>query len=103
MGTGTWDQGAPQPLNFARDTFVAAAKPSPVDGIWFGTLSAGGQSLRAQLHVKSDSVGHEFCAFDSLDQHAMGLECANVVFSGNDFSFEIPVAHLRWSGKLSAD
>jgi D-alanyl-D-alanine-carboxypeptidase/D-alanyl-D-alanine-endopeptidase len=101
--TGTWDQGAPQPLNFARDTFVAAAKPSPVDGIWFGTLSAGGQSLRAQLHVKSDSVGHEFCAFDSLDQHAMGLECANVVFSGNDFSFEIPVAHLRWSGKLSAD
>jgi CubicO group peptidase (beta-lactamase class C family) len=101
--TGTWDQGTPQPLNFARDTFVPASKPSSVDGIWLGTLSAGGQSLRAQLHIKSDSAGHEFCTFDSLDQHAMGLECANVVFSGNDFSFEIPVAHLRWSGKLSAD
>jgi CubicO group peptidase (beta-lactamase class C family) len=82
---------------------VPAAKPSPVDGIWLGTLSVGGQSLRAQLHVKSDNAGHEFCAFDSLDQHAMGIECANVVFSGSDFSFEVPVAHLRWTGKLSAD
>src|ERR1019366_6455317 len=39
--SGTWDQGSPMPLNFARDTFVAAAKPSPVDGIWLGTLQAG--------------------------------------------------------------
>lgn len=108
--TGTWDQGNPMPLNFVRDgsvvaekPFVPADKPSRVDGIWLGTLQAGSVSLRAQIHVKSDSMGHEFCAFDSLDQHAMGLECANVVFSDSDFSFEIPVAHLRWSGKLSAD
>ena len=84
--TGTWDQGAPQPLNFTRDTsgatekpFVAASKPSPVDGIWLGTLTAGGNTLRIQLHVKSDASGQEFCTLDSLDQGAMGLECTKVV------------------------
>src|SRR5271157_5774228 len=56
--SGAWDQGGPQPLNFVRDTFVPADKPSQVDGIWLGALTVGGQSLRAQLHVKSDSMGH---------------------------------------------
>jgi D-alanyl-D-alanine-carboxypeptidase/D-alanyl-D-alanine-endopeptidase len=101
--TGTWDQGAPQPLNFTRDTFVAAAKPSTVDGIWLGTLAAGGQSLRIQLHVKSDAAGHEFCSFDSLDQGAMGMDCAKVAFAAPDFSFDIPAVTGNWAGKLSAD
>ncbi|MGA7857855.1 MAG: hypothetical protein WCA11_08015, partial [Terracidiphilus sp.] len=57
--SGTWDQGGPSPLTFVRDTFVTAAKPSPVDGIWLGTLIAGSQSLRAQLRVKSDISGRE--------------------------------------------
>ena len=101
--TGTWDQGAPQPLNFTRDTFVPAAKPSPVDGIWLGTLAAGSASLRIQLHIESDNAGHEFCILDSVDQGAMGNECAKVVFAAPDFSFEVPIVHGSWSGKLSAD
>jgi CubicO group peptidase (beta-lactamase class C family) len=101
--TGTWDQGAPQPLNFARDTFVPAAKPSPIDGIWLGALEAGGQSLRIQLQVKSDAAGKEYCTLDSLDQHAMGLECSKVVFAAPDFSFDVSVVHGSWAGKLSAD
>src|ERR1035441_9537021 len=101
--SGTWDQGSPMPLNFARDTFVAAAKSLPVDGIWLGTLQAGGASLRLQITVKSDNTGREFCVMDSLDQHAMGLECAKVVFSGNDFSFDVPIVHGSWKGTLSAD
>ena len=100
---GTWDQGNATPLNFTRETFAPAAKPSPVDGIWLGTLQAGPQSLRVQLHVRSDTAGREFCALDSLDQHAMGLECANVVATGSDFSFDVPVVHGHWSGKLSTD
>ena len=101
--SGTWDQGSPTPLNFARDTFVAAAQPSSVDGIWLGTLRAGSTSLRLQLNVKNDSAGREFCAVDSLDQHAMGLECAKVVFSANGFSFDVPIVHGNWNGTLSAD
>src|SRR5487761_1690461 len=91
MLSGTWNQGSPMPLNFTRDTFVPSSKPSPVDGIWLGTLGAGKNSLRAQLTVKSDQAGHEYCAFDSLDQGAMGLECAKVVFQGEDFSFDVPI------------
>jgi serine-type D-Ala-D-Ala carboxypeptidase/endopeptidase len=101
--SGTWDQGSPTPLNFVRDTFVAAAKPSPVDGIWLGTLQAGSTSLRLQLKVKSDNAGREFYAMDSLDQHTMGLECIKVVFSANDLSFDVPTVHGSWKGSLSAD
>lgn len=101
--TGTWDQGTPQLLNFVRNTFIPAANPSPVDGIWLGTLQAEQAILRVQLHVKSNNAGEEFCTLDSLDQHAMGLECTNVVVSGENFSFDVPVVHGHWSGKLSAD
>jgi D-alanyl-D-alanine-carboxypeptidase/D-alanyl-D-alanine-endopeptidase len=101
--SGTWDQGKPMPLSFARDTFVPATKPSRIDGIWLGTLQAGSVALRIQLHVKSDKGGHEFCALDSLDQHAMGLDCANVAFAGDNFSFDVPAVKGNLVGKLSAD
>lgn len=100
---GTWDQGSPQPLNFTRDTFVPAAQPSAVDGIWLGTIAAGGQMLRVQLIAKSDAGGKEYCSADSLDQGAMGLECAKVVFKAPDFSFDVPSVKGHWEGKLSAD
>ena len=101
--TGVWDQGSPTPLVFTRDTFVAATKPSRVDGIWLGTLQAGDKSLRTQVHLKSDAQGKEYCAFDSLDQHAMGIECSNVVLSGDDFSFDVAVVKGHYAAKLSAD
>jgi hypothetical protein len=40
---------------------------------------------------------------DSLDQRAMGLECAKVIFSAKDFSFDVPSVHGSWKGSLSAD
>ena len=101
--TGVWDQGSPQPLVFTRDTFVAAAKPSRVDGIWLGTLKDGAMALRLQLHVKSDAQGKEYCSMDSVDQHARGMDCSNVVFSGEDFAWDVPVVKGHWAGKLSVD
>jgi D-alanyl-D-alanine-carboxypeptidase/D-alanyl-D-alanine-endopeptidase len=101
--SGEWNQGAPMPLNFARDTFVAAAKPSAVDGIWLGTLHAGSMSLRIQLHVRSNQAGQEYCTNDSVDQRAMGMECANVQFTAGNFSFDVPVVHGHWEGKLASD
>jgi serine-type D-Ala-D-Ala carboxypeptidase/endopeptidase len=101
---GTWSQGTPMSLVFRREEpFVPAAKLSAVDGIWLGTLQAGGQSLRIQLHVRSDVAGKEYCTFDSLDQGAAGLDCANVKLSGANFSFEVPSVHGSWTGTLSAD
>jgi CubicO group peptidase (beta-lactamase class C family) len=53
--------------------------------------------------VKSDANGHEFCTLDSLDQHAMGLECANVQFTAPKFSFDVPAVKGHWEGTLSQD
>ena len=100
---GSWSQGSPMPLVFRRDEpFAAAEKPSPVDGMWLGTLQAPNRSLHVQLQLKSDRAGKEFCSLDSLDQGAMGLLCENVHLDGNHFSFEVPAVHGHWSGTLSA-
>jgi D-alanyl-D-alanine-carboxypeptidase/D-alanyl-D-alanine-endopeptidase len=101
--TGTWDQGNPMPLVFTRDTFIATEKPSRVDGIWLGTLQAGGASLRIQVHIKSDQGGKEYCSLDSLDQHAMGLDCSAFTFSSDDLGFDVPVVKGHYAGKLSTD
>ncbi len=101
---GTWSQGNSMPLAFTREQpFVAASKPSAVDGIWLGKIKQDSEDLRIQLQVKSDNAGKEYCTFDSLDQEVTGIECANVAFTGNKFSFEIPAGHAQWSGTLSAD
>ncbi len=102
--TGEWSQGNSIPLTFTREqAFVPAAKPSAVDGIWLGTIKDSSESLRTQVKVKSDQAGKEYCTLDSLDQDVTDLPCANVVLAGNKFSFEIPSAHAKWSGTLSAD
>ncbi len=101
---GTWSQGQDMPLVFRRDEpFVAAEKPSPVDGVWLGTLEAGGMKLRLQVHLKSDRAGKEHCLFDSLDQGASAIPCEKARLDGNRFSFELSVANGRWSGTLSDD
>jgi serine-type D-Ala-D-Ala carboxypeptidase/endopeptidase len=100
---GTWSQGSPMPLNFTRDTFVPAEKPSAIDGTWLGSVQAGGRTLRAKIQLKSDRAAREFCTFDSVDQRVLGLECTNVKLDGTDFSFEVPQLHGRWKGRLSED
>jgi D-alanyl-D-alanine-carboxypeptidase/D-alanyl-D-alanine-endopeptidase len=100
---GTWNQGAPMPLVFTRDTFVAAEKPSRVDGIWLGTLGSGTATMRMQLHVRSNKDGEEFCSGDNLDERSMGMDCAQVQFAGDKFSFDVPVVHGHWAGTLASD
>jgi CubicO group peptidase (beta-lactamase class C family) len=103
--SGAWTQNAGSWLvDFVRQKFIPAAKPSPVDGIWLGAqpISAT-ESSRIQIVVKSDSSGREFCTIDALDVHYMDEQCTNVDFKGEDFSFDVPVQGAHWSGKLSAD
>jgi CubicO group peptidase (beta-lactamase class C family) len=102
---GTWtERGASGPVTFVRQMFVPATKPSQIDGIWLGVLPITAKdSTRVQIVVKSDSSGREFCTMDALDTHYMDLQCANVVFKGDEFSFDIPAGGEHWSGKLSAD
>lgn len=99
---GNWSQGTEIPLVFTRDEpFLAAEKPSRVDGVWLGAIEVNGAKLRLQVLVKSDRSGKEYCSADSLDQGAMGLACDNVHFQDNHFSFEVPQVHGHWTGTLS--
>jgi D-alanyl-D-alanine-carboxypeptidase/D-alanyl-D-alanine-endopeptidase len=109
--TGTWDQGKPMPLVLtqtaaqtkAEPAFVAAVKPSPVDGDWKGALDTPGGQLPTVIHVKSDRSGKEYVAFDSLSQNAFGLTGDNATLKGDQFSFDLPIVHGHYEGKLSAD
>jgi D-alanyl-D-alanine-carboxypeptidase/D-alanyl-D-alanine-endopeptidase len=102
---GTWSQkGALLLVSFVRQQFIPAAKPSPVDGIWLGTMPITAEtSTRIQLVFKSDVNGREFCTMDAIDIYYPDLQCAHVAFQGRDLSFDIPVAGEHWSGKLSED
>lgn len=101
--SGTWSQGTAMPLVFTRDAFIPAQKPSRVDGIWLGTSLVQGQPLRTQIVVKSDNQGRETCTVDSPDLNLFEIPCANVVFAGDRFSFELPSTQGRWSGALGSD
>ena len=101
--TGTWTQSRPSPLTFSRDTFVAADKPSAIDGAWLGTLKAGEDTLRVQLTFKSDRNGKEYCTTDSPDQSAWGIECGEVTWSPPELSLEVPAIKGHFSGRLSPD
>lgn len=83
----------------------AAVAPPPVpslSGVWLGTLRAGGKGLRIQLHLDLANTPAA-CAIDSLDQHAMGIPCTNVVASASVISFDVPAVHGTLKGSPSAD
>lgn len=101
--SGAWTQGAAKPLKLVRNTFVASATPSAVDGIWLGQLTAGGDSLRIQLLIQTDQCGRLFASLDSIDQRKTGLACTHISFEGESLDFDVPTVHGRWTGKLSAD
>jgi serine-type D-Ala-D-Ala carboxypeptidase/endopeptidase len=80
---------------------AGAQTTTRLDGVWLGTIEAGGAKLRIQVHVTTDAAGKLSCSLDSLDQGATGLACDNVRLDGNRFSFEVPVVHGRWTGTLT--
>jgi D-alanyl-D-alanine-carboxypeptidase/D-alanyl-D-alanine-endopeptidase len=81
---------------------MPVAKASPLTGIWLGTLKAGSTGLRVQVHLDVASIPAG-CAFDSLDQGAMGLPCTTVIASATELSLEVPKLHGTLKGLISAD
>lgn len=68
-----------------------------------GTLYAGAQTLRLQLHLQAGVPGAQGCALDSIDQKAFGIPCDNVQQKGDSVSFDVPAVSGKWAGRLSAD
>jgi CubicO group peptidase (beta-lactamase class C family) len=82
------------------------SQPSPaaaVAGIWLGTITASGASLRIQLHLQAESSGALTGTLDSIDQKAFGIPCDKVELKGNALSFDVPAVDGRWTGHLSKD
>ncbi len=100
---GRWTQsGQEQGVNFLREPFTPAVHPSAVDGIWMGTYPMPeNKTGRAQLFVRSDSAGREYCTMDLPDIYTPDLECANVVLRGNHLDFDVPAEGIHWSGAVA--
>jgi D-alanyl-D-alanine-carboxypeptidase/D-alanyl-D-alanine-endopeptidase len=81
----------------------AQSSLSVLNGVWLGTLYAGPQTLRLQLHLQPSVAGAQNCALDSIDQRAFGIPCNEVTITGDAVSFKVPAVGGGWSGKLSAD
>ncbi len=96
-------QYAPAAAQAASQAASPPALPATINGFWLGELHAGGATLRVQITVKSDADGKASCTLDSLDQNAIGLPCDHVELKGDSFSFDVPVVHGHWAGKVSAD
>jgi CubicO group peptidase (beta-lactamase class C family) len=80
----------------------AAPVPPSLTGIWLGTLPTPGKGLRLQLHLDLSKTPAG-CALDSLDQHADGIPCENVVAAASTVSFDVGAVHGKLAGTVSAD
>jgi len=79
------------------------AAPPAVAGTWLGSLQAGGETLRIQLHLDADAAGRLTCVMDSIDQRAFGIPCGNVQETGDAVSFDVPAVRGKWAGTISTD
>lgn len=77
-----------------------AQTPSPLDGIWLGTI--GGTPLRVQFHLHQDAAGKWTCSLDSLDQGAAGIPCT-VTSATNPIAIDVPDVRGNFHGSLTAN
>ncbi len=83
---GTWSQGQPLPLTFHRGISASTAehktaKPSDIDGDWWGTLDTGPIKLRLILHI-TNTIDGLIVTLDSPDQNMKGLPASSAARNG---------------------
>ncbi|HVO81371.1 MAG TPA: alpha/beta fold hydrolase [Terriglobales bacterium] len=102
--SGTWSQGQPLPLNFKKaaapiKTEHKPAKPSDIDGDWWGTLDTGVARLRLVFHIINTEDGL-VATLDSLDQNVKGLPVTTVTRDGPSIRMELKQIAGVFEGKL---
>ncbi len=84
-------------------TIGAGQQPPPaINGVWHGTLGAGGAALRTELLITRAANGALAATLDSLDQGSR-LRCSQVTLAGRRFTFLIPAVHGSYRGTLGAN
>ncbi|HYL93587.1 MAG TPA: CocE/NonD family hydrolase [Alphaproteobacteria bacterium] len=79
-----------------------ASTAAGIEGIWSGTLEAGGQKLRLALKVTRAADGKLSATLDSLDQGATGIPVSSVQQTGDDVKVELAGISAAFQGKLNA-
>ncbi len=86
---------------FAALALGGSAWAQSYDGDWEGALQAGGQTLRLELHVKTEA-GNPTAVLDSLDQGASIPASAGKVENGELGLLFLTIGG-EFKGKLAAD
>ncbi len=101
---GTWTQLQPLPLTFRRLTVPIKtehklAKPSDIDGDWWGILSNGLVPLRMVFHITNTEDGLIATA-DSPDQNVKGLPVTTVTRNRSSLKLEMKQLAGVYEGML---
>jgi fermentation-respiration switch protein FrsA (DUF1100 family) len=101
---GTWTQLQTLPLTFRRQTTSIKtehklAKPSDIDGDWWGTLNNGLVPLRMVFHIINTEDGL-IAAADSPDQNVKGLPVTTVTRNGSSLKLEMKQLAGVYEGKV---
>jgi len=100
---GQWTQnGRSFPLTLALGAPPSLPSVAGLDGVWDGTLSAGGAQLRLTLHLRTGADGTA-AWLDSIDQMANGLDVTALHRDGAHVGFEMPLLKVVFDGALAAD
>ncbi len=79
------------------------ATPQDFEGMWLGTLSAGGNELRLVFHFSIGESGELSVTMDSPDQNVSGIPASEVEIEGRTIEIEIASARATYQGELAAD
>ncbi len=101
---GTWTQLQSLPLTFRRMTTPIKtehklAKPSDIDGDWWGLLNTGLMQLRMVFHITNTEDGLMVTA-DSPDQNVKGLPVTTATRNGSSLKLEMKQLAGVYEGKL---
>ena len=104
---GTWTQGQPLPLKFARQekpvtTERNPGKPSDIDGTWTGVLDTGVLQLHLVFHITNMEDGLAV-TMDSPDQGARGVPATRVERSGASLTIEMKQLAGEYKAAVTED
>jgi uncharacterized protein len=104
---GTWSQGQPLPLTLKKAAGPVKAehgpaKPSDIDGDWWGTLDTGAMKLRLVLHISNTDDGL-VATLDSPDQGMKGLPASAVTRNAAAFKAEFKGIGGTLDAKINSD
>jgi hypothetical protein len=114
--SGQWRQGpATVPLVFKRvktpltiaaplsSSAYARTESSPLQGVWKGTINAGGIPLRIVVRISERSPGKFIGGMDSLDQGARNIPLTSAEFAKPIARFDIAGIGGHYEGTLNDD